>query len=112
MLTESRSPGSALSARSAWASASRSMARPSGPASTAGRKAPAERISPFGIRIRASISKKAGLARVPRLHHRLEVEEHPALHQRLRDGEAQPGLGLEPALRHQRLGRHREPAAA
>ena len=60
MLTESRSPGSALSPRSACASASRSMARPSGPASTAGRNPPADRISPLGVRIRASISKKAG----------------------------------------------------
>ena len=36
------------------------MARPSGPSSTAGRKAPAASIVPFGSSIRASISKKAG----------------------------------------------------
>ena len=60
MLTESLSVGSAASAFSAWPSASRSMARPSSPASTAGMKAPAGSTWPSGIRIRASISKNAG----------------------------------------------------
>ena len=46
MLTDSRSPGLAPRTLSAWASASRSIARPSGPVSTAGMKAPAGSTSP------------------------------------------------------------------
>ena len=65
MFTDSRRPGFAASAFSAAASASRSMARPSGPASTAGMKAPPASSWPSGRRSRASISKKAGAAGLP-----------------------------------------------
>ena len=104
MLTERRSAGSAASAFSASASASRSMARPSEPASIAGRKAPAASSWPSGSRSRASISKKAGMRGIARPHHRLEVELDAALRQGLRHAEAQARVRLEPAGRDQGFG--------